>query len=148
MYASPKKYEKTCFLSARLFCAVPLVLVHIIKQFALRVVAHHLCSRFEKTFFAPPALFRFFHLFCNLPLYLLLSIIGAPIICVLSGFFDFSSDWFFSFLIRLLAHSVCGQGIAHCATGLARLFLISVRQMWLYLPPLQKHTKSKKTRQI
>ena len=148
MYASPQHYEKTVFLSARSFCAVPLVLLHIIKQFALRVVAHHLCSRFEKTFSAPPTLLRYHQLFGYLPLYLSLSIIGAPIIGVLSRFFDVSSDWFFRFLIRLLAHFVCGQGIAHCATGLARLFLVSVRQMWLYLPPLQKHTKSKKTRQI
>ena len=67
--AGQKKTEKTCFLSARSFCAVPLVLLPKIKQFALRVVSHHLCSRVEKTLVAPPTPFRFSPVFGQGPLF-------------------------------------------------------------------------------
>ena len=67
--AGQKNTEKMCFLSARSFCAVPLVLLPNIKQFALRVVSNHLCSRVAKTFFAPPAPFRFSPVFGQGPLF-------------------------------------------------------------------------------
>ncbi len=67
--AGQKNTEKTCFLSVRSFCAVPLVLLPNIKQFALRVVSHHLCSRVEKTLVAPPAPFRFSPVFGQGPLF-------------------------------------------------------------------------------
>ena len=67
--AGQKNAEKTCFLSARSFCAVPLVLLPNIKQFALRVVSNDLCSRVAKTFFAPPAPFRFSPVFGQGPLF-------------------------------------------------------------------------------